>query len=64
MAKKVKTNTVEIKLVKSSFGRIPSQALTLKALGLSKRNQVVVKTDNEAVRGMIATVAHLVEVKE
>lgn len=54
--------TVKIKLVKSRFGRKPNQTKTLKALGLSKINQVVERTDNEAVRGMIATVQHLVEV--
>ena len=54
--------TLRIKLVKSAYGRKPNQGNTLKALGLSKINQVVEKPDNEAVRGMIATVSHLVEV--
>lgn len=54
--------TLRIKLVKSAYGRKPNQGKTLKALGLSKINQVVEKPDNEAVRGMIATVSHLVEV--
>lgn len=54
--------TIRIKLVKSACGRKPNQGKTLKALGLSKINQVVEKPDNEAVRGMIATVSHLVEV--
>lgn len=53
---------LKIKLVKSGIARIPSQSRTLKALGLTKINQVVTKPDNEAVRGMIATVSHLVEV--
>ena len=53
---------LKIKLVKSACGRKPNQAKTLKALGLSKINQIVEKPDNEAVRGMIATVSHLVEV--
>jgi len=56
--------TIEIKLVKSAFGRKPNQGKTLKALGLTKVNQVVTKPDNDAVRGMVATVAHLVEVIE
>jgi len=50
--------------VKSSIGRKPNQTKTLKALGLTKINQVVTKPDNEAVRGMIATVSHLLEVLE
>jgi large subunit ribosomal protein L30 len=53
---------INVKLVKSPFGRKPSQSKTLKALGLTKVNQVVTLPDNEAVRGMIATVSHLVEV--
>lgn len=53
---------VRIKLVKSAYGRKPNQGKTLKALGLTKINQIVEKPDNEQVRGMIATVAHLVEV--
>lgn len=56
--------TVTIKLVKSAAGRKPNQTKTLKALGLSKIGQVVVKADNDCVRGMIATVKHLVEVIE
>ena len=56
--------TITIKLVKSAYGRKPNQGKTLKALGLSKINQTVTKPDNGAIRGMIATVAHLVEVVE
>ncbi|MBQ7276980.1 MAG: 50S ribosomal protein L30 [Bacilli bacterium] len=55
---------MKIKLVRSVGGRKPNQVKTLKALGLSKINQVVEKADNEAVRGMIATVKHVVEVIE
>ncbi len=62
MAKKEKFIT--IKLVKSGIARKPNQTRTLKALGLNKINQQVTKIDNEAVRGMIATVSHLVEVVE
>ncbi len=53
---------IEIKLIKSDIGTKPKQAKTLKALGLTKINQVVKKPDNEAIRGMIATVNHLVEI--
>jgi large subunit ribosomal protein L30 len=60
MAEKV----IKIKLVKSAYGRKPKQAKTLKALGLSKIDQVVTKPANEAVLGMVATVKHLVEVVE
>lgn len=61
MAKK---KTITIKLVKSGIGTKPNQSKTLKALGLSKINQEVVKVDNDAIRGMIETVKHLIEVIE
>lgn len=55
---------VEIKLVRSLIGRKPNQVKTAKALGLNRINQTVVKDKNEAIMGMINTIAHLVEVKE
>lgn len=62
MANNVKT--IKVKLVRSFIGLKPNQKMTLKALGITKINQVVVKVDNEAVRGMIETVKHLLEVVE
>jgi large subunit ribosomal protein L30 len=59
-----KTKTITIKLVKSPIGLKPNQSKTLVALGLSKINQELTKVDNAAVRGMIETVKHLLEVKE
>ncbi|WP_297640233.1 50S ribosomal protein L30 [Caldilinea sp.] len=56
--------TIRIKLVRSPIGYTESQKRTVKALGLHKLNQIVEKPDNEAVRGMIETVTHLVEIVE
>ncbi|MFA6627359.1 MAG: 50S ribosomal protein L30 [Bacilli bacterium] len=56
--------TITITLVKSVYGHKPNQAKTLKALGLKKIGNVITKVDNEAVRGMVNTVKHLVEVTE
>lgn len=53
---------ITIRLIKSPYGRKPNQNKTLKALGLTKVNQEVKKPDNEAVRGMIAIVSHLVQI--
>ena len=53
--------TVTIKLVKSPIAHPKNQRATLKALGLSKIGQMVTKTDNDAIRGMIS---HLVTVVE
>lgn len=45
-------------------GQSPRQRATLRALGLRKIHQSVIRPDNGAIRGMIAKVAHLVSVEE
>ena len=52
--------TLKITLVKSPIGAIPKQ----EALGLKKMHKTVTMPDNEAVRGMIWHVRHLVKVEE
>ncbi|HOJ76581.1 MAG TPA: 50S ribosomal protein L30 [Bacillota bacterium] len=56
--------TLTITLKHSAIGRSQVQKDTLKALGFKKLNQTISKVDNPAIRGMIKTVEHLVEVKE
>ncbi len=56
--------TLEITLKKSLIGRNPNQVATAHALGLKKLNQTVVKESNDAIVGMVKTIAHLVVVKE
>lgn len=55
---------LEITLKRSLIGRPKNQIQTAKALGLTKINTTVVKPENEAIRGMVRTISHLVEVKE
>ena len=55
---------LRITLVKSPIGAVPKNKKTVEALGLRKINKTVEMPDNEAVRGMIRQVAHLVEVEE
>ena len=55
---------LEIKLVKSLIGRKQNHIDTAKALGLTKTYKVVIKPDNEAIRGMLKSIEHLVEFKE
>ncbi|HBU12108.1 MAG TPA: 50S ribosomal protein L30 [Clostridiales bacterium] len=55
---------LKIKLVKSPIGYAQNQKDTVKALGLRKMNQEVVRPDNAPIRGMIFTVKHLVSVEE
>ena len=59
MAEKLK-----ITLVKSPIGAIPKQRATVEALGLRKLNTTVELPDNDAVRGMVWHVKHLVKVEE
>ena len=56
--------TLKITLVKSPIRYAQNQKDSLKALGLTKMHKTVEKPDNEAIRGMIKTVAHLVSVEE
>ena len=55
---------LQIILVRRTIGTTPNQRKNVEALGLTKREQVVVKEDNAQMRGMIAKVSHLVEVTE
>jgi large subunit ribosomal protein L30 len=55
--------TVKIKQVKSTNGANPKQRDTLRSLNLGKIGRVSEKEDSEVLRGMIARVAHLVEVE-
>jgi large subunit ribosomal protein L30 len=58
------TKKLAITLKRSLIGRGENQQKTVEALGLRKMHQTVLQNDNEAIRGMINKVSHLVEVKE
>ena len=62
MAEKKKTLTV--KQVRSANRRPAIQTATLKGLGLGKLNRTRVLEDTPAVRGMIRSIPHLVEIVE
>lgn len=55
---------LKITLVKSTIGAVPKHKKTVEALGLRKLNKTVVLPDNDAVRGMVRQVSHLVKVEE
>lgn len=55
---------INVTLIKSPYGAIPKQRATIEALGLHKMHQTKTLPDNEAVRGMIWRVRHLVKVEE
>jgi len=54
---------LKITLVKSTIGAIPKHVKTAEALGLTKLNKTVVQKDNDAIRGMVANISHLVKVE-
>ena len=49
---------------RSGIGTKPNHRETLRTLGLKRINDVVVKEDRPEIRGMVRTVAHLVQVEE
>ena len=55
---------IKVTLVKSPIGAIPKQRATVEALGLHKLNKTVELPNNDAVKGMIWHVRHLVKVEE
>ncbi|GAA6513186.1 50S ribosomal protein L30 [Merdimmobilis hominis] len=54
----------KIKLVKSLVGRKDDQIATAKSLGLRKIGQETIQPDNEATKGKIKKISHLIEVTE
>jgi len=59
-----KAKQLKITLIKSTIGQKPAKVATVRSLGLKKISSSVVHPDNDAVRGMIAAVSHLVKVEE
>ena len=55
---------LKITLVKSTIGAIPKHRATVEALGLKKLNKSVELPNNDATKGMISQVRHLVKVEE
>ncbi|MDQ2748954.1 MAG: 50S ribosomal protein L30 [Actinomycetota bacterium] len=55
---------LKITQTKSKIGGKFNQRETLRSLGLKRIRDVVVKEDRPEIRGMVATVTHLVSVEE
>lgn len=55
---------VKVRQVRSTIGRNRNQRETLRTLGLKRIGDEVVREDRPEVRGMIATITHLVDVEE
>lgn len=57
------------KMIRIQYYRSQIQApvkhkLVIKGLGFTRLNQIVERVDNEAIRGMVKTVPHLVRILE
>ncbi|HZC72483.1 MAG TPA: 50S ribosomal protein L30 [Jatrophihabitans sp.] len=55
---------LKITQTKSGIGYQRNQRETLRTLGLKRMHDTVVKEDRPEIRGMVATVTHLVTVEE
>ena len=55
---------LRITQVRSGIGRKQNQRQTLRSLGLKRIHDSVVQEDRPEIRGMVATVPHLVRVEE
>ena len=55
---------LKITQIRSGIGNKENQRQTLRSLGLKRVHDVVIKEDRPEIRGMVATVSHLVPVEE
>ncbi len=55
---------LKVTQTRSLIGAKYNQRQTLRSLGLKRIHDVVVKEDRPEIRGMVATVTHLVSVEE
>ena len=55
---------LKVQQVRSGIGCKKNQQETLRSLGLKRIGDIVVKEDRPEIRGMLATVPHLIAVEE
>ena len=59
-----KDKQIKVTLIRSVIGQKPDNRATVRSLGLKKISSSNILPDNDAVRGMVAAVSHLVKVEE
>ncbi len=66
MAKSTEKNngTIKIQYYKSTIGYSKKQKAMVKSLGITKLNQIVEKPDNEAMRGVVSKIPHILRIVE
>lgn len=55
---------LKVTLVKSTIGAVPKHKKTVESMGLRKLNKSIILPDNDATRGQIQQIRHLVKVEE
>ena len=55
---------LKVTLVKSTIGAVPKHKKTVESMGLRKLNKSIILPDNNATRGQIQQIRHLVKVEE
>jgi large subunit ribosomal protein L30 len=61
-SKSVDGGKIQLKWVRSMICTPDKQRKVIKGLGFTRLNQVIVRPDNAAIRGMVKKIPHLVEV--
>ncbi len=59
-----KAKQLKVTLIKSIIGQKPAKVASVRSLGLKKINSSNTLPDNDAVRGLVASVSPLVKVEE
>jgi len=55
---------LKIELIRSTIGKIPKHRATVRALGLKKMHQVVIKDKNPMILGMVNAISYMLKVEE
>ena len=58
------TKKIRIQYYRSAIAAPTKHKLVIRGLGFTRLNQVVERVDNDATRGMVKTVPHLVRIVE
>ena len=62
--KKSDGGTIKIQYYKSMIGYSKKQKTMVKSLGFTKLNQTIERPDNEAMRGVVGKIPHILRIVE
>ncbi len=61
-SKSVASGKIQFKWIRSAICSPVKHKVVIKGLGFTRLNQVIVRPDTDAIRGMVKKVPHLVEI--